>query len=360
MNLTPFTDLGIAKSLLAGIKTYAQKTGPISIMEVCGTHTMEIGRLGLRSLLPPSINLLSGPGCPVCVTPAAIIDAATSLAIEQKAIILTFGDMIRVPGAAITLEQAGARGGQVEVLTSPLQCVNMARNNPEKLFVFMAVGFETTIPAVARAVQLAAENKLDNLKFMVAHRIVPPALLALVHDPDLTISGFLLPGHVSAIIGEQPYRFLQKRGVPSAITGFQPLDILSAIHAVCVMIAEKSPGLKNLYSRVVRPEGNPLAIELMEQVFRPVDALWRGIGTIPASGLALQSEFSEYDACQYFGITIGDEPMPEGCSCGDVLQGRIKPTQCPLFGTSCTPQSPVGPCMVSSEGSCAAYHRYGE
>jgi len=360
MNLTPFTDPGIAKSLLASIKTYAQKMGPISIMEVCGTHTMEIGRLGLRSLLPSSISLLSGPGCPVCVTPAAIIDAAASLAIEQKAIILTFGDMIRVPGAAITLEQAGAQGGQVEVLTSPLQCVNMARNNPGKCYVFMAVGFETTIPAVARAVKKAAENKLDNLKFMVAHRIVPPALLALVEDPGLTISGFLLPGHVSAIIGEQPYRFLQKRGVPSAITGFQPLDILSAIHAVCAMIAEKSPGLKNLYSRVVRPEGNPLAIELMEQVFRPVDALWRGIGTIPASGLALQSEFGEYDACQHFGITIGDEPMPEGCSCGDVLKGRIKPTQCPLFGTSCTPQSPVGPCMVSSEGSCAAYHRYGE
>lgn len=359
MSLTHFSDPKIAGMLIESINTYAAIHGPVTIMEVCGTHTMEIGRLSLRSLLHRNISLVSGPGCPVCVTPGGVIDAAAALALKPAVTVLSFGDMVRVPGNRTSLEEAQAHGGSVDIVTSPLQSVSIAKDSPDRNFVFIAVGFETTVPAVARAVELAQERRVSNLTFLVAHRIVPPALNALISDPDLYISAFILPGHVSAVIGVRPYEHLIDRKIPAAITGFEPLDILSGINAICAMLVEQTVAVKNMYPRAVKEEGNPHALALMDRVFYTVDAFWRGIGKIPGSGLALRETFASFDACTEYDITLEHDDMPRGCSCGDVLKGKMRPLQCPLFGNACTPQSPVGPCMVSSEGSCAAYHRYG-
>jgi hydrogenase expression/formation protein HypD len=357
-SLLSFNDPALAKHLLAGIHTFAAQCGLVKIMEVCGTHTMEIGRLGLRPLLPANVTLISGPGCPVCVTPGSVIDAAATCALDKRVTVLTFGDMVRVPGNVTSLAQAKTSGAAVEVVTSPLQCIDIALAAPQRRFLFIAVGFETTIPAVARAVVLATERKIDNLTFLVCHRTVPRALDVLCADPAIGISGFLLPGHVSAILGESVYAPLARQGFPAAITGFEPLDILGGIHAVLAMIATKKPAISNMYPRVVRPEGNIHARELIEEIFEPVDALWRGIGIIPGTGLALRSSYRHLDAVTRWDLRLDDSTMPAGCSCGSVLRGIISPDRCPLFASVCTPESPVGPCMVSSEGSCAAYFKY--
>jgi hydrogenase expression/formation protein HypD len=330
-------------------------------MEVCGTHTMEIGRLGLRSLLPENIDLISGPGCPVCVTSGGYIDAAAGLALSSGCRVATFGDMIRVPGAVTSLDEAKSKGAFVDVVTSPLHAIEIAKNKPSEQVVFLAVGFETTAPASARAIDIARSEGIENLTFFVSHKIVPPALSALISDKDLGISGFLLPGHVSAVIGEEPYQFIARQGLPAAITGFEPLDILSGIFSVCDMIFRKKAAVVNAYPRIVEKNGNPRARDAISRVFDTADALWRGIGILPASGLAIKKEYSRYDAAVRFGIAAGSaSAMPEACSCGDVLKGRIRPNECPMFAGSCTPENPVGPCMVSSEGSCAAYFRYGD
>ncbi|MBD3242019.1 MAG: hydrogenase formation protein HypD, partial [Chitinivibrionales bacterium] len=299
-----------------------------------------------------------GPGCPVCVTPGSIIDAAADLAVKQGVSILSFGDMVRVPGNRRSLEGVSTDGADVRVVTSPLQAVRIAIEEPQRRFVFVAVGFETTIPVVARAVEEAGRAGLRNLTFLVTHRLVPPALDALVGDATLRIDGFILPGHVSAIIGERAYARLVAAGVAGVITGFESLDILAGVHESLTLLAEGRVEIVNCYRRVVRPEGNPRALELIERVFEPVDAPWRGIGVIPQSGLALRGAYRAFGACAVYGIDAAADEMPGGCSCGDVLKGVIRPDQCPLFGAACTPASPVGPCMVSSEGSCAAYHKY--
>lgn len=353
-----FDDPELCGRLLADIKRLANRTGPVKIMEVCGTHTMEIGRLGLRSILPTNVELLSGPGCPVCVTPGSMIDALVALA-DGKTHVLTYGDMIRVPGDNGSLEQARARGGKVSVVSSALEAVKMAKRNLDEEFVFAAVGFETTAPATARAVVESSEFNLQNLSFLLSHRILPPGLSALANDGELAIAGFMLPGHVSAILGMEPYRLLEELGIPAAVTGFEPVDILFGIQQILRLIADKSNVVYNAYPRVVRPEGNPAARQLMEKVFEICDAEWRGIGTIPQSGQRLKKEFAQFDAECRTGAKIKTTSMPKGCSCGDVLKGKRNPTQCPLFGKGCTPESPLGPCMVSSEGSCAAYYRYG-
>jgi hydrogenase expression/formation protein HypD len=287
MSLHDFGIPEVARGLLEGIRRHASRCGRVKIMEVCGTHTMEIGRLGLRALLPGNLELVSGPGCPVCVTPGAVIDAAARCATEHGATVLTFGDMIRVPGDRTSLEEAKAGGGSVAVVTSPLQAVRAAEESPGRAHVFVAVGFETTIPTVARAVELAEERGVGNLSFLVCHRLVPPALDVLLGDKELEIAGFMLPGHVSAIIGADAYGAVAAAGIPAAVTGFEPLDILGGIHAVVEMAAEGRGGVRNMYPRVVRPEGNRRARELIDRVFEPVDAAWRGIGTIPGSGLVL-------------------------------------------------------------------------
>ncbi len=361
MNLVNFSNPLIARKLLKEIQKRAYGLGPIKIMEVCGTHTMEIGRLGLRSLLPKNIELVSGPGCPVCVTPGPYIDAAVALALEKRVRIVTYGDMVRVPGESASLEWAKTKGARVEVVTSPLHALEIAKSHPNEEVVFLAVGFETTAPATAKALLNAEAACIGNLSFFTSHRVVPPVLKALINDKDLNISGFMLPGHVSAVIGEAPYDFLAKKGIPSAITGFEPLDILLGILQVCSMIAASSPRVVNAYSRVVKKEGNPLAVATYERVFEPDSAQWRGMGTIPKSGLVIRKAFGAFDASRRYGISIdaASSPQPKGCACGNVLKGIIKPNDCPLFSKICTPRTPVGPCMVSSEGSCAAYYTYG-
>jgi hydrogenase expression/formation protein HypD len=361
MGLVDFSDPKTAKLLLGKISRSAKSLGAVRIMEVCGTHTMEIGRMGLRSLLPGNITLVSGPGCPVCVTPGAYIDAAVALARTKNTRIVTFGDMVRVPGLRTSLDESKSAGAAVDVITSPLQALDIARKRPAEQVVFCAVGFETTAPATAMAVAAAHREGLGNLSFLMGHKTVPPALAALASDKELAISCFLLPGHVSAIIGERPYLTLAQNGIPAVITGFEPLDILSAISMACDMLAHKKAAVLNAYQRVVKMDGNPRAVDAIYKVFDVTDAMWRGIGMLPGSGLSLRTEYASFDAALRFGIQTDNATadMPGECSCGDVLKGKLRPDQCPLFGKSCTPGHPSGPCMVSSEGSCAAYFRYG-
>lgn len=359
MNADLFGNPETARELVSAIAGCAGRVGQVRIMEVCGTHTMEIGRLGIRQLLPADITLISGPGCPVCVTPASYIDALAGLALTKKARIAAFGDLFRVPGNRTSFARAKASGGTVDAVTSPLAALDLARRNPGQEVVFTAVGFETTMPSTAAAVRAARVHGIGNISFCVAHRLVPPALDALIADPELGINAFLLPGHVSAITGEAAYARLVEKKIPGVITGFEPLDILAGILALIDMIDKKEYAVRNEYTRVVRPGGNAAARKLLDEVYEPCDAVWRGIGVLPSSGLRLRNEYSGYDAEKRFGLSTGGETMPDRCSCGDVLKGRLRPPGCPLFGKSCTPDHPVGPCMVSSEGSCAAYYKYG-
>jgi hydrogenase expression/formation protein HypD len=267
---------------------------------------------------------------------------------------------VRVPGIRTSLDEAKSRGGRVEVVTSPLQTLDIARSNPQEQVVFLTVGFETTTPASAKAIVNAKHDGIKNLSFFVSHKIVPPALSVLVADRALEISGFLLPGHVSAIIGQKPYQLIAEAGLPGVITGFEPLDILSGIFMVCDMLRNKKAAILNAYTRIARPEGNPVARKTVSSVFEIADSLWRGIGMLPMSGLAIKKEYKKFDAVDRFGLALdGAADMPRACSCGDVLKGRIRPDECLLFAKTCTPETPVGPCMVSSEGSCAAYFKYG-
>lgn len=353
-----YSDPAACSKLLDAIRSVASHLGKTSIMEVCGTHTHEIGRLGLRGLLPSNIRLISGPGCPVCVTPGPVIDAAAALSLLPDTTVCTFGDMVRVPGNATSLAAARAQGGSVEVVSSPLEVLTPALANPKKQFVFISVGFETTIPATVAAVLRADGLGLVNISFLTALRLVPPALRVLCDDRELGLNGFMLPGHVSAILGEKPYGILGEYNLPGVITGFEPLDMLGGILELVCMIHEKKTGVFNAYKRVVPADGNPAARTAINRVFEPVDAVYRGIGSIPAGGLRLRQSFERFDALKKFGISIDDSAMPAGCSCGDVLKGKISPNECPLFGTACTPENPQGPCMVSSEGSCAAYYKY--
>jgi hydrogenase expression/formation protein HypD len=334
--------------------------GGFRAMEVCGTHTVSISRSGIRSLLPDSIELISGPGCPVCVTPIGEIDRVLSLAHQEDVVLLTFGDLMKVPGSTSSLSMAHAEGSDVRIVTSPLEMVEVAQDEPGKKVVFFAVGFETTAPAIAASIREARRKGIGNLFVLSSLRLIPPALRVLLSSGKLALDGFLLPGHVSVIIGAEPYAFLARefssRGV---ITGFEPLDILEG---VCMLLRQKKEGraaIEIQYRRAVTEDGNRHALQVMEDVFMPADASWRGLGMIPNSGLRLKEEFREMDAAEVFAIPCEEVEDPPGCRCGEVLQGLIRPPECPLFGTGCTPQHPVGPCMVSSEGSCAAFHRYG-
>jgi hydrogenase expression/formation protein HypD len=359
MNTNAFHDPVVARTLMAGIASCAAQCGRVRIMEVCGTHTMEIGRIGIRPLLPKNVELISGPGCPVCVTPASYFDALAALALERRVRVAAFGDLFRVPGNRASLAQVKAKGAAVDIVTSPRAALDIARQNPGQEVVFTSVGFETTIPSTAAAVREAAAQDMTNISFFTAHRLVPPALAALLADKEIGIGAFLLPGHVSAITGEAAYRLLVERKVPGVIAGFEPLDILAGILVILDMIAENKPAVVNAYPRVVRPEGNEAARKLMDEIYEPCDAVWRGIGTLPMSGLALRPAYAKFDAAVKYGLAVDMAEMPTGCSCGSVLKGMVRPDACPLFGKACTPDHPVGPCMVSSEGSCAAYFKYG-
>jgi hydrogenase expression/formation protein HypD len=334
--------------------------GGFRAMEVCGTHTVSIFRSGIRSLLPEGIELISGPGCPVCVTPVGEIDRAVNLTHRRDVVILTFGDLMRVPGSTSSLSLARAEGSDVRIITSPLDALAIAQAEPGKKVVFFAVGFETTSPAIAASVREARAKEIGNLFVLSSLRLIPPALRALLSSGKLALDGFLLPGHVSVIIGAAPYSFLVREfSMRGVITGFEALDILEGVFMLLRQKKEGRAAIEIQYGRAVKEGGNPRALGIMDEVFMPVDACWRGLGTIPNSGLALREEFSGMDAAQAFDIPYEEVDDPPGCRCGEVLQGLIRPPECPLFGTRCTPQHPVGPCMVSSEGSCAAFYRYG-
>ncbi|MFH0921420.1 MAG: hydrogenase formation protein HypD [Fibrobacterota bacterium] len=348
--ISDFNNPGLARPLLDDIARLAEKTGPVRLMEVCGTHTMAIGRFGLRRLLSPSVRLVSGPGCPVCVTPADYIDQAAGLALERGIPLTTFGDMIRVPGLKTSLETARTKGADIRVVTSPAEALS-----PDRETVFLAVGFETTAAPIAATLDTAVREKLSHLSFYTSIKTIPRTLEVLATDPACAIDGFILPGHVSAIIGAKAYRAVRR---PSVITGFEALDILSAIRALLTMITEKKNNVQNHYTRVVTENGNPRALALFQKYFQPSDQPWRGIGSLPGCSLSIKPDYARFDAATRYGLTPLSADMPEGCACGRVLQGAISPAECPLFAASCTPDAPIGPCMVSSEGACAAWFHY--
>ncbi|MFH1625400.1 MAG: hydrogenase formation protein HypD [Pseudomonadota bacterium] len=332
----------------------------VTIMEVCGTHTMAIFRSGIRTLLPRSIRLLSGPGCPVCVTPATYLDGAIALSEREGVIVATFGDMVRVPGSNSSLERHRAEGKKIAVIYSPLEALNIAEKNPDKKVVFLAIGFETTSPSVAVTAREAKKRGISNFYLFSSHKRIPPALKLLAEDDDLKVDGFILPGHVSTIIGVNPYLFLAKEyGLPSVVCGFEPLDILQGIFMILCQLNERRASVEIQYKRVVKDDGNPKALVLLNDVFVEVDSEWRGLGIIPKSGYALRDDYRELDAEEVFSLKEVTSVEDQGCICGEILKGRKVPNQCPHFGENCTPYSPLGPCMVSSEGTCAAYYKYG-
>jgi hydrogenase expression/formation protein HypD len=347
-----------ARPIIEEIQRLADR--PIRLMEVCGTHTVSIARYGLRKALPETIELISGPGCPVCVTSSGDLDKAISLARIPGAAIATFGDMVRVPGSDSSLALERADGRDVRVVYSPLDGLKMAEENPQLKVIFLGVGFETTAPTVA-ATALEAKNRgLKNFFIFSAHKTVPKALKALLDLGEIELDGFLLPGHVSAIIGSLPYGFLAGQyGLACVISGFEPLDILQSVFMLVKQVKSRRPRVEIQYRRGVRPEGNPKALEIMDQAFEASDVEWRGLGLIPGTGLALRKDFAELDASRAFNIRVALARESNGCRCGDVLRGLIHPEGCALFAKVCSPQNPVGPCMVSFEGSCAAAYKYG-
>lgn len=336
-----------------------QATQPVRIMEVCGTHTVAIARFGLRKLLPQNIELISGPGCPVCVTSQRDLDKAIAAAKLRQTIIATFGDMMRVPGSNSTLTKEKAAGRQVQVVYSPLDALQMAQENPDRKVIFLGVGFETTAPTVAATVLAARQKNIKNFEVLSLHKTIPLALKALLNLGEIKLNGFLLPGHVSAIIGSRPYEFLAKEyGLACVISGFEPLDILQSLLLLLRQINLAQPRVEIQYRRGVQREGNLQARKIMEEIFEPADGEWRGLGWIPGTGLKFRSAWADFDAEQKNNIDLPPSAENKACRCGDVLRGIMRPAACPLFAQACTPQNPLGPCMVSSEGSCGAAFKY--
>lgn len=359
MEFSAFKDPQLAKGLVESIRAFAPKDRQVVLMEVCGTHTVSIARNGIRSLMPDNVRLASGPGCPVCVTSNHDIDKVIALARIPGVIITTFGDMTRVPGSTSSLLAEQANGADVRIVYSPLDALRIAQENPGSQVVFVGVGFETTTPLVAMAIKRAAAAGLENFSVYAAHKNMPGALEAIVNDPELKVDALILPGHVSTIIGAEPYRFLAERyGIPGVITGFEPNDMLQGIAMIMRQIAEGRADIEIAYSRGVMQEGNPTALAAIDEVFETVSANWRGIGEIQGSGYKIRDEFAAFDAMKRFAPEVEPTVEHAGCRCGDVLRGIITPADCPLFRKACSPENPIGPCMVSSEGACAAYYRY--
>ncbi|MBQ9691462.1 MAG: hydrogenase formation protein HypD [Eggerthellaceae bacterium] len=357
LDLQSFRDPALAKSLLKNIEAWAPERAVL--MEVCGTHTVSIARAGLRGLMPEGITLASGPGCPVCVTANADIDAVIALARIPNVIITTFGDMTRVPGSTSSLNDEKAAGADIRIVYSPLDALTIAQENPDRQVVFIGVGFETTTPLVAMAIKHAKQLELQNFTVFAAHKNMPHALDVLLSDPELNIQALILPGHVSTIIGKYPYEpVLKKHGIPGVITGFEPVDMLEGIAMIMRQLHEGRVEAENGYARCVRDEGNTVALKTISEVFDTCTATWRGLGDIEESGYKIRDEFAEFDAIARFQPDVEPTQEHKGCRCGDVLRGIISPHKCKLFRSICSPENPIGPCMVSSEGSCAAYYRY--
>ncbi|MBF1714566.1 MAG: hydrogenase formation protein HypD [Selenomonas sp.] len=333
----------------------------IRIMEVCGTHTVAIFRAGLRQILPPEVELVSGPGCPVCVTPDSYIDAAIAYAGMEDVIITTFGDMLKVPGTSSSLAAAQAAGADVRIVYSPLDALPIAAEHPEKKVIFLAVGFETTAPTEAAAVLAAEQQRRSNFFLLSAQKLVPPVMRALLNGGETHVDGFLLPGHVAVVTGTEAFSFLaEDYHVPGVVGGFAPMEILTALQMLVRQIAAGAARIENAYPSVVRPAGNPSARAAMERVYEPAETAWRGLGMIPASGLAMREAYRAYDFAAVRPLTIETRiEGRRGCRCGEVLRGAILPKECALFGRACVPEHAVGPCMVSVEGTCAAWYKYG-
>ena len=356
--LAAFKDPKLARGLIESINRLAP-AGGATLMEVCGTHTVAIARNGIRNLMPEGTRLSSGPGCPVCVTANRDIDTVIALAKIPGVIITTFGEMTRVPGSTSSLLKEQAKGADVRIVYSPLDALRIAAAEPDRQVIFVGVGFETTTPAVAVAIRRAAAQGLANFTVFAAHKNMPGALEAIINDPQLKLDALILPGHVSTIIGMEPYRFLaEKYGIPGVITGFEAVDVLQGIAMIMRQLHEGRAEIEIAYARGVSPEGNPVARAAIDEVFETCTATWRGLGDIPGSGYRIREEFAAYDAVRRFAPEVEPTQEPKGCRCGDVLRGIMAPDACPLFRRVCTPENPVGPCMVSSEGSCAAYYRY--
>lgn len=337
----------------------AARATPLNLMEVCGTHTVNACRSGVHSFMPPQVRLISGPGCPVCVTAQRYIDALVALGRRGDITILTYGDMIRVAGAGGSLEIARGEGADVRVVTSTLEALEIARREPNREMVFAAVGFETTAPATAAAVLQACREGLRNFSVLPAHKLVLPAMRTLLSDPEVLIDGFVCPGHVSVIIGADVYRsIVDEYRKPCVVTGFEALQIMQGVLHLARQVMASEARLENLYPEAVSPTGNPHAMALIDRVFLPGMSAWRALGEMPESGLDLREEFAAFDAFRKFDIRLGEDHEPRGCICGKVITGRAVPVECRLFGTVCTPVYAVGPCMVSSEGTCQAWFKY--
>ena len=353
-----FRDPDLARKLLTRLRERSKQ--PVRFMEFCGGHTHAIFRFGLRQLLPPTVKLRSGPGCPVCVTADVDIDRAIAMARVPEVILTTFGDMVRVPGSHGSLQTAKAEGADVRIVYSTLDALKIARDHPDRSVIFLGVGFETTAPTVAASILAADAEGLKNFYVLSLHKLTPPATRAILDTGEVRLSGIIGPGHVTTVIGSQAWEFLPREyAVPCAVTGFEPLDILQAVAEMVDMVESAQSAVVNAYSRGVQPEGNRTAMEMMARVFEVRKAEWRGLGRLASSGLALRPAYARFDAALAFPVEPGPTREHTGCRCGDVLRGALEPPECPLFRTVCTPAQPVGPCMVSAEGACAAWYKYG-
>jgi len=357
--ISEFRRSELAEGLISHIR-HSSKTHA-RFMEFCGGHTVTIFRYGIRQVLPETIEMVSGPGCPICVTANADLDKAIALAKIPDVIIATFGDMIKVPGSRSSLQKAKAEGAEVYTVYSTMDALKAAADNPGKPVVFLGIGFETTAPTVAASILQAEEQGIENYYVLSLHKLCPPVIRALLDAGEVKLQGLVCPGHVSTIIGSHPWEFIANEyGIPCVVSGFEPLDVLQCVDMLVSQVETGESKVEIAYRRGVRPEGNRQALKLMEQVFEPAPARWRGIGEVADSGLKLREKYRRFDAEARFTIEPGPVVEPAGCICGDILRGVKTPSDCPLFGKTCMPESPVGPCMVSTEGSCSAYYSYGD
>ncbi|MDD2852409.1 MAG: hydrogenase formation protein HypD [Desulfuromonadaceae bacterium] len=356
-----FRDRALVQNMAANIYHMAERLqSPVNFMEVCGTHTMSIYQYGIRSLLPENVRLVSGPGCPVCVTPIGYVDKALASAADLRNIIATFGDMLRVPGSNSSLMEMRAGGADIRIVYSPLDAVALAQNNPERRVVFLGVGFETTAPTIAASILHAVQLNLNNYCVLTAHKTMPVPMDILTGDPELNIRGYLCPAHVSTVIGGNAYKpLVEKYKIPCVVTGFEPADVMQGIEMLLAQILRSESRVEIQYSRAVSWEGNPKAQAILNQVFVPCNAVWRGLGMLPGSGLAIRKEYASFDAERVLELDVPEAFENPACRCGEVLKGKLSPFDCPLFAGACTPETAVGACMVSSEGTCAAAYKYG-
>jgi len=356
--LDEYRDSSLARPLVEELKKAVTK--PLRVMEVCGSHTMAIFRNGLRSILPEGMELVSGPGCPVCVTSASHMDAFIAMADLPGVRVTIFGDLFRVPGTHTSLAEASSRGAKVDIVYSPMDALELAIQNPQELVVFLGVGFETTTPGIAATIMAAKTRDVNNFVVFSTQKTMPAPMEALLSDPNLKIDGLLCPGHVSSIIGAGAWQpIAEKYHLACVVGGFETADLLKSLILLARQVGNNDIKVENVYPRAVAWEGNQRAKKMVEEIFEPADMDWRGLGRIPSSGLKIREKYAAFDAEVRLDITLPEAEEPRGCMCGNILKGMNTPRECPLFDTRCTPANPIGPCMVSSEGTCAAYHKYG-